>query len=151
MKPNNLALRPLNWVLKRMEPFSCAGCHGYRAGVVPAVLLHQVLCEAFHGGEASSRLSLPQKRVDRKPGFVALPVAQRNEYLSSSCSAVLGGLGSPLYCRGFFSKWPFSQGARLLTAVLQLLETVVLGTNISVLHRLRFSTCQWPVFTWPPR
>ncbi|XP_067573558.1 cyclin-L2 isoform X1 [Pseudorca crassidens] len=26
------------------------GCHGYRAGVVPAVLLHQVLCEAFHGG-----------------------------------------------------------------------------------------------------
>ncbi|XP_036715401.1 cyclin-L2 isoform X1 [Balaenoptera musculus] len=25
------------------------GGHGYRAGVVPAVLLHQVLCEAFHG------------------------------------------------------------------------------------------------------
>ncbi|XP_057412728.1 cyclin-L2 isoform X2 [Balaenoptera acutorostrata] len=31
------------------------GGHGYRAGVVPAVLLHQVLCEAFHGAVGDCR------------------------------------------------------------------------------------------------
>lgn len=33
-----------------MESSPSLGGHGYRAGVVPAVLLHEVLRETFHGG-----------------------------------------------------------------------------------------------------
>lgn len=71
-----------------------------------------------------------------------------------NCSArcIWGGVcwEAPCY-RGVSPKWPFSPGVSplLLTAFLQLLETGPWNEPLS--RRLHFSTCQWPVFTWPPR
>lgn len=60
-------------VWKRWNPFSVLGGYGDRAGAVPALLLHQVLREAFHGGKGLLPRSCPQKHIERNRGQLVLP------------------------------------------------------------------------------
>lgn len=54
-KPGDLTAKPWGRGFKSEGNFSLLGGYGYRAGVVPAILLYQVFCEAFYGGKGSPR------------------------------------------------------------------------------------------------
>lgn len=77
--------------LKIQKLSSTLGGHGYRAGVVPAVLLYQVLREALHGGKVSSCTSFLAKYVTGKTVCYFARVLRGASYLPPSLSSVPEG------------------------------------------------------------
>lgn len=119
--------------LKSRGNFSLLGGHGYWAGVVPAIFLYQVFCEAFHGGKGSLPFLFHGNLAKGEPGLLVGSLLRGPRTCLLVGVLFLRDWGAPGTAEWFLQKCPLPwDPCSLFSRALEATERVMGGRNTSV-------------------